>query len=103
MLRRTLLACVVPAALAGVMYAEDKKAGGRLSGVVKSVDKDKSSIDMLMRNNPNTRRTIMYDGSTKFTLDGKSANADAVKEGQTIVAVGTFEGINLKATKISVK
>ncbi len=103
MRRRAFLGLALPVALAGLAYAQETKGKDRLSGKVRSVDKDKSTIQMYMSNNPNTLRTIMYDASTKFTLNGAAANADAVKEGQRIVAVGTFEGVNLKATKISVK
>ncbi len=101
MLRRDFLRSAAPVALAGLAWAQEKK--GRLSGKVRSVNKDKSAIEMSTTDNPQAPRTITYDASTKFTLNGKTGTAADVKEGQSIVAVGTFDGVNLKATKISVK
>jgi len=100
--RRTFLGVTLPFGLAGVALAQNKKAKlDRLSGVVKSVDAGGSTIEMHIRKNPNQVRKIMYDNSTTFTLDKKPAKASDVKEGQGIVAVGKFEGINLKATQVA--
>ena len=73
----------------------------RLSGVVKSVDAASMTIEMRMRTSPNQTRKIMYDGSTSFTLDGKPAKAEDTKEGLRIVALGKFEGVNLKASQVA--
>jgi len=88
--------------LAGAALAQNKKAKpDRLSGVVQSVDAGTSTITMHVRKNASQVRKIMYDGSTMFTLDKKPAKASDVKDGQGIVAIGKFEGVNLKATQIA--
>jgi len=101
--RRTFLGVTLPFGLAGIAVAQTKKAkkADRLSGVVKSVDAGSKTIEMHIRNNPNQVRKIMFDDSTKFTLAGKPATAADTKEGQRIVALGKFEGINLKADQIA--
>jgi hypothetical protein len=43
----------------------------------------------------------MYDGSTQFTNDGKPGSAEDVKPDLRIVAIGKFEGVNLKATNVA--
>jgi len=89
--------------LTGIALAQTKKAKkpDRLSGVVKSVDAGAMTIEMHIRKNPNQIRKIIYDGATTFTLGGKPAQAADAKEGYGIVALGKFEGINLKATQIA--
>lgn len=102
MKRRAFVQIILPAAVAGTLLAQ-KKQSGRLSGVVKSVDKAKMTIEMSPSNSPNSSRKIIWDANTKFTLDGKPAQADVGKETMRVVAVGEFEGVDLKATKISYK
>ena len=87
--------------VAGTLLAQKKP--DRLSGVIKSFDKAKMTIDLAPSKSPNAIRKVMFDASTKFTLDGKPAQADAVADSLRIVALGTFEGVNLKATEISLK
>ena len=100
--RRNFLGITLPFGLAGIAAAQGKKAKvDRLSGVVKSVDANANSIEMHIRKNPNQIRKIMYDADTKFTLGGKPAKASDAKEGYGIVALGKFEGINLKATQVA--
>jgi hypothetical protein len=101
MRRRIFIQVILPAAVAGTLLAEKKP--DRLSGVVKSVDKAKMTVDLTPSKSPNAVRKVMFDASTKFTLDGKPAQADALADSLRIVAVGTFEGVNLKATEISLK
>ena len=100
--RRTFLGITLPLGLAGVALAQGKKAKiDRLSGIVQSVDAGASTIQMHVRKNASQVRKIMYDNSTTFTLDKKPAKASDVKEGLGIVAIGKFEGVNLKATQIA--
>ena len=101
--RRTLLGVTLPFGLAGIAAAQSKKAKkpDRLSGVVRSVDAGAKTIEMHIRKNPNQVRKIMFDDSTKFTLGGKPAKAADAKEGYGIVALGRFEGINLKADQVA--
>ena len=99
--RRTFIGSTLPFAFAGIALAQAKKKEDRLSGVVTNVDAGKMTIEMHMRNNPNLLRKIIYDDATKFTLDGKPAKASDVKQGYRVVAVGTFEGVDLKATTVA--
>src|SRR5258705_13993853 len=99
--RRTFLGIALPFGLAGIALAQTKKAPklDRLSGVIKSVDPGKMTLEMHMRKSPNQVRKIMYDDATSFTLGGKPAKASDAKEGQGIVAGGKCERINLKASQ----
>jgi hypothetical protein len=101
MKRRTFIRSAIPFGLAGVALAQKKAKPDRLSGIVKSVDKSKMTIEMRMRTSASAVRQIMYDASTKFTMQGKPGTADDLKEGLRIVALGTFEGVNLKATQVA--
>ena len=85
------------------LMAQTKKAAkpDRLSGVVRSADATTMSIEMHIRKNPNQVRKIMYDDATEFTLGGKPAKAADAKEGYGIVALGKFEGVDLKATQVA--
>src|SRR6266704_1723785 len=99
--RRMFFLSVAGFGLAGVALAQKAAKPGRLSGIVKSVDKSKMTIEMRGRNSSNAVRRIMYDASTRFTMQGKPGTADDLKEDLRIVANGTFEGVNLKATAIA--
>jgi hypothetical protein len=96
--RRTFLGVAATLSLAAVALAAKLD---RLSGVVKELDAANSTIVMHLRSSPNQVRKIMYDGSTSFTLDGKPAKAEDAKEGYRIVALGKFEGVNLKASQVA--
>lgn len=96
--RRTFLAIAIQLGGAAVALAAKQD---RLSGVVNSVDTSTKTIQIHMRKSTAQVRKIMYDDSTSFTLDGKAAKVEDVKEGLRIVAVGKFEGVNLKATQVA--
>ena len=99
--RRTFIRSAIPFGLAGVALAKKAAKPDRLSGMVRSIDKGKMTIEMRMRTSASSIRQVMYDSGTKFTMQGKPATADDVKEGLRIVALGKFEGVNLKATQVS--
>lgn len=99
--RRIFIRSAIPFGLAGVALAQKAARPDRLSGFVKGVDKAKMTIEMRGRTNANIVRQIMYDANTQFTLQGKPATADDLKEDLRIVAIGKFEGINLKATQVA--
>ena len=99
--RRTLILSAIPFGLAGVAFAQKAAKQDRLSGVVKTVDAAKMTIEMRGRKAANVVRLIMYDANTQFTLQGKPCKADEVKPDLNIVALGKFEGVNLKAAKIA--
>ena len=100
MYRRTFVLTALPLGLAGMALAQNKKPD-RLSGAVRSIDKATTTIQMTMRAASTAVRSVMYDPSTKFTLNGKPATADDVKSGQRIVALGKFEGVKLKAATVT--
>lgn len=99
--RRIFVRSAIGFSLAGVLLAQKAAKPGRLSGIVKSIDKSKTTIEMRGRSSSNAVRLIMYDANTKFTMQGKPATADDVKEDLRIVANGTFDGVNLKATQVA--
>jgi hypothetical protein len=45
----------------------------------------------------------MYDTATKFYAGDKEGKIDDVQDGMRIVAVGKFEGVNLKAAEVRVR
>jgi cytochrome c-type biogenesis protein CcmE len=100
MRRRKFLGVLIPAAVASAALAQETKPD-RLSGRVKSIDKKGMVIEMYMRRQQSVVRKIMYDANTKFTVAGKAGKPDDVAEGMRIVAIGKFDGVNLKATDIN--
>lgn len=104
MFRRILIALTVIALCSLVVAsAQDaKKEGDRLSGVVKMVDKAAMKITITPRNS-SAQRVIMYDSATKFFVGDKEGKIEDVQDGMRIVAVGKFEGVNLKATEVRVR
>ncbi len=104
MFRRTFIALTLIAlgSLGTVSAQDEKKAGDRLSGVVKSIDKAAMRITITPRNST-AQRIILYDAATKFHTGDKEGKPDDVQDGMRIVAVGKFEGVNLKAAEIRVR
>jgi cytochrome c-type biogenesis protein CcmE len=100
MRRRTFLGVLIPTMAGTVALAQEAKPD-RLSGRVKSVDKKGMVIEMYMRRQQSVVRKIMYDASTQITVAGKPGKPDDIAEGMRIVAIGKFDGVNLKATAIS--
>jgi hypothetical protein len=99
--RRSFVKFMLPAMLAGALLGEKKE--DRLSGIVKTIDAAKMTIEMAPSNSPRSVRKIVWDANTKFTLDGKPSQADVAKDGMHVVALGKFDGLDLKATLISFK
>lgn len=102
------LIVVLFAALLGLSmlsFAQDEKKaqGDRLSGTVKYVDAKAMTVEITMSKTPSAVRKVMWDASTKVTVGDKPGTSDDIKEGMRIVAVGKFEGVNLKATAIRVR
>src|SRR5689334_22677679 len=100
--RRNFFATVSALAVAGVALAQESKEGAktsgskhdRLSGRVKSVDKNAMTLEMHTNSNPTVSRKVKWNADTKFTSGDKPASADDLKEGARIVAVGKFEGVD---------
>jgi hypothetical protein len=91
--------------LSMTMLAQDDKKGqaDRLSGKVKTVDAKTMTIEITMSRTPSAVRKVMWDASTKVQVGDKEGTSADIKEGMRIVAVGKFEGVNLKATRIRVR
>ena len=85
------------AAAGGILLAQK---AGKLTGHVNDLNKTAATITMHTKSNPDVVRNVVYDANTKFTLDGKDADADAVKPNYRIVAQGQFDGSNLKASEV---
>jgi hypothetical protein len=97
-----VLTVIALCSLAAASAQEAKKEGDRLSGVVKMVDKAGMKITITPRNS-SVERIIMYDTATKFYAGDKEGKIDDVQDGMRIVAVGKFEGVNLKAAEVRVR
>ena len=97
--RRAFLLLGISTTLASAVLAQETKQE-RLSGNVDDVDTAKSAIQMHTRKTPGVKRVINYDDNTKITLDGKPATGKDAKQGYRIVALGKFDGNNLKANSI---
>ena len=62
----------------------------RVSGTVRSIDKNTKTITIQTRG-VRTPRQVLCDGNTKLTnRDHQPATLDTLKNGQTIVCTGTF-------------
>jgi hypothetical protein len=91
---------IISAVLVFQAAAADKKAKtGQLSGNVNSISKDKSEIEL---RKGNTKRVIIYSGSTKFNMGSSKKNSpssvDQVKEGNYMYCGGTWDGTKLAAS-----
>src|SRR5262252_9946174 len=90
MQRRTFLSFALSlAGAAGLVMAQAKAE--KLTGRVNDLNKNTMTITMHTKANSGVPRNVIYDANTKFTLDGKEANADAVKANFRIVAQGTYD------------
>ena len=104
MLRRIALSLVAMAVCSLLaVSAQEAAKPDRLSGVVRQVDKSTMKIMIAPRNQPTAQRVILYDANTKIVVSEKPGAIEDVKDGMRIVAIGKFEGVNLKATNITVR
>jgi hypothetical protein len=75
----------------------------RLTGSVKMINKDSSTITIRPRNTAN-QRIIVYSADTKITLRGKASSMDQVKEGRRVICLGKFDDKNrLVANHIDIR
>jgi len=80
--------------------AKDKKPSkGKITGTVKMINKDKSTL-VVMKGN--VERQVVYSGDTKWMYgtqaSAKASSMDDLKEGWYINCDGTFEGVKLNAS-----
>ncbi len=104
--RRTFMGVFAPFALAGVALAQEeakKKSSTtpRISGRVQNTDSKSMVIEVRPSRAGNVIRKVMYDANTQFMTDNKPGSAEDAKQGVRIVAVGDWDGVNLKAKKIT--
>jgi hypothetical protein len=88
-------------AATGALFAQTSSSADRLSGTIKSINKERMSIEIAMRKSPNVVRVCLWDSTTRFSYRNKPAQAGDMKDGMRIVAAGKFEGVNLKAAAVS--
>lgn len=77
----------------------------RIHGVVMSINKDTSTLNV-KQNKTGIIRQIVYSDATKFTdhENKPGASLDQIKEGTRIIALGKFnEKSQLAATQISIR
>lgn len=83
--------------------AADKKPkapkSGQLTGTVKMINKDKSTLSVMKGN---VERQIVYTADTKWMYGTQASNKpsslDDLKEGWYVNCKGTFEGVKLSAS-----
>jgi hypothetical protein len=95
------LALVVSLAILPLSAAD--KADNKITGTIKMINKDASTLTVRPRNSANTK-TVVYSADTKITLRTKPATMDAVKEGRRVICLGKLDDKNrLVATHIDVR
>jgi hypothetical protein len=97
-----MLSVLVAGAVSSAVAADKKpKAAkeGQLTGTVKMINKDKSTIVVAKMNN---ERQIVYSADTKWLYGTQSSNKpsslDDLKEGWYLNCKGTFDGVKLNAS-----
>jgi Cu/Ag efflux protein CusF len=100
-----ILGIVLSLTLTTGARAQEKSAAtpkeDRLSGTVKLISKDTSTITL---RKDNTTRSVVYNNDTKYTLHNKPSSLDQVKEGRKVICLGKFDEKNrLVATRIDVR
>jgi hypothetical protein len=79
--------------------ADKKPKEGQLTGTVKMINKDKSTIAVTKGN---MERQIVYSADTKWMYGTQSSNKpsslDDLKEGWYLNCKGSFEGVKLNAS-----
>lgn len=102
--RRKFMGVLAPFAFAGVVAAQEAAKKGttpRISGRVQNTDTKGMTIEVRPSRGGNAIRKVIYDANTQFMTDNKPGSADDAKQGVRIVAVGEWDGVNLKAKKIT--
>lgn len=85
--------------------AQEKQADAakpdRISGICDMISKDQMTITVHMRKSPTVKRMILYDDKTVVTIEGKPGKIEEIKEGWSVVALGKFEGVKLRAERLN--
>ena len=89
--------CLVPQ-----LSAADKPKEERLSGTVKTINKDTSTITIAKGSSP--ARTVIYGNDTKFTMRNQPGSMTDLKEGRRVICLGKFDDkARLMATRIDIR
>lgn len=97
------LCLAVAVSLAILPLSAADKSENKITGSVKQINKDASTITVRPRNSANTK-TVVYNADTKVTLRTKPATMEAVKEGRRVICLGKLDDKNrLVATHIDVR
>jgi hypothetical protein len=80
------LALVCSISLSAQVRKDTETGLDRVSGVVQSVDKAKSTIVIRQQSGPNW--TIAFDAKTKFSKANEPSTLDEVKEGVRVICLG---------------
>jgi hypothetical protein len=96
-----LLVCSV--SLSAQVRKDTETGLDRISGVVQSVDKAKSTIVIRQQTGPNW--TIVFDAKTKFSKANEPSTVDEVKEGVRVICLGKAaeKDSTLQAQRIEVR
>jgi hypothetical protein len=112
-MRRSVI-CIVVLAMAGsilwapALYPQAKKDVAtkldRVTGTVRSIDKDKSTITVQQKGTTNIIWEVAYGKETKFTYRNAPSSLDEVKEGRSLICVGKLEGkTRLMAAQVDIR
>jgi hypothetical protein len=79
--------------------ADKKDKKGQVTGTVRTIDKDKSTITVMKNNSP---RQVVYNSDTKWMRgtqgSNKPSSLDELKENWYINCQGQYDGIKLVAS-----
>jgi hypothetical protein len=93
-----ILGVLVAVAVRPAAAAEKKMKEGQLTGTVKMINKDSSTIVIAKGN---VERQVVYSADTKWLYGTQASNKpstfDDLKEGWYINCKGSFEGVKLNA------
>jgi hypothetical protein len=98
-----ILGLAIVAGPAGPLSGQEMRAssGDRLEGKVQKVDRQKSLILVIYKN---VTRQVLYDESTRFTVQNQPGSLDAVKDGRPVICRGKFDWRNrLVAYRVDVR
>jgi hypothetical protein len=94
--RMCVLLVVVLLVLVTVPFAQvqkDSRSGlDRVEGLVRSIDKDASTISIQQAGTVKAIWTISYNKDTKFTYRNSASTIDEVKDGRRVICLGKAEG-----------
>ncbi len=85
----TLVLLLAPGAGLFAQITQDKETKlDRVEGLVKSVDKAKSTFSIQQTDTSKVLWQIAFDQNTKFTYRNSASSVDDLKEGQRVVCLG---------------